>query len=390
MSDETQPPPAGEQPTTPDTPAAAPESKPGNVIEAILAVMRDVRGLGKHDTNTAQGGGYKFRGIDATVNALGPAMRRHGLVVMPTLLRKETRAVTTTGNKASQASEVDVEYRFYGPGGLEDTVSTIVPGEAWDSGDKGVAKAMSVAFRIALLQTFALPTDERDPDADTYERVDLDKFRADCDKAAEGADYEDAFAAIVRDYGRDVLESTHTQAPDGVPVTAMGYVTGYLAHLREVTAQRAQERRDAARQDQAGQESQAPQEQQQPAPQQQKPQARAATAPRETPQQANIRRLVLAELAEQVKVRGLNAADVHAAIASRAEVQTIDDVPTIRLRNVVLAARNDAIVALRAAGRAQEADAYERQGTNIAPWDRLTGVDSDQAEQQEQKVAATR
>ena len=39
-----------------------------------------------------------------------------------------------------------------------------------DSGDKATAKAMSVAFRTALLQALALPTDEPDPDSQSYER----------------------------------------------------------------------------------------------------------------------------------------------------------------------------------------------------------------------------
>ena len=39
-----------------------------------------------------------------------------------------------------------------------------------DGGDKATAKAMSVAFRIALLQALALPTSEPDPDSTSYER----------------------------------------------------------------------------------------------------------------------------------------------------------------------------------------------------------------------------
>ena len=42
--------------------------------------------------------------------------------------------------------------------------------EVVDSGDKATAKAMSVAFRTALLQALCLPTDEPDPDASSYER----------------------------------------------------------------------------------------------------------------------------------------------------------------------------------------------------------------------------
>ena len=39
-----------------------------------------------------------------------------------------------------------------------------------DAGDKATAKAMSVAFRTALLQSLCLPTDDIDPDAQSYER----------------------------------------------------------------------------------------------------------------------------------------------------------------------------------------------------------------------------
>jgi hypothetical protein len=50
-----------------------------------------------------------------------------------------------------------------------------------DAGDKATAKAMSVAFRTALLQSLSLPTDDVDPDAHSYERssaapeIDADK-----------------------------------------------------------------------------------------------------------------------------------------------------------------------------------------------------------------------
>ncbi len=39
-----------------------------------------------------------------------------------------------------------------------------------DSGDKATAKAMSVAYRIALIQALNAPTGDPDPDTQTYER----------------------------------------------------------------------------------------------------------------------------------------------------------------------------------------------------------------------------
>jgi hypothetical protein len=63
---------------------------------------------------------------------------------------------------------VNVTYTFHAPDGSN--VGATVSAESMDSGDKATAKAMSVAFRTALLQTLCLPTDDIDPDATTYER----------------------------------------------------------------------------------------------------------------------------------------------------------------------------------------------------------------------------
>ena len=43
---------------------------------ALAAVMADVTHVGKEGKNSAQG--YSFRGIDGVLNAVGPALRRHG------------------------------------------------------------------------------------------------------------------------------------------------------------------------------------------------------------------------------------------------------------------------------------------------------------------------
>ena len=64
---------------------------------------------------------------------------------------------------------VRVRYRFMAPDGSH--VDAVVPAEAFDSGDKAVSKAMSVAFRTALIQALTLPTNEPDPDAEVYERA---------------------------------------------------------------------------------------------------------------------------------------------------------------------------------------------------------------------------
>ena len=137
------------------------------VQEAITAVMRYVGAVGKGEVNSFHK--FNFRGIDTTVNALSPHMRKHGLTVRPSqILDHHYEAFTTSGNKQSIACRLVVEFTFTGPEG--DELRSVVAAEAADTGDKATPKAMSVAFRTALLQTFALPTQDTDPDAQVYER----------------------------------------------------------------------------------------------------------------------------------------------------------------------------------------------------------------------------
>ena len=138
------------------------------IHEALAAVMRDVKAVSKSERNAQQG--FQFRGIDGTLNAVGPALRKHGVIVAPEVLSVE-RGDVLVGQKQTRMGHVlvTVRYRWFGPEG--DCIESVTIGEAMDSGDKAASKAMSVAFRTAMLQTLALPTDEPDPDHDVYERV---------------------------------------------------------------------------------------------------------------------------------------------------------------------------------------------------------------------------
>lgn len=139
-----------------------------NVHEAINAVMRDVTYLEKGDKNTHQG--FNFRGIDAVMNRVGPAMRKHNLIATPYLVDKPTLGTKKTKSGEAKTVDIVVDVIFEGPDFSQRVVR--VPAEAFDSGDKATAKAMSVAMRTAYLHTLCLPTDEPDPDSFSYEIVD--------------------------------------------------------------------------------------------------------------------------------------------------------------------------------------------------------------------------
>lgn len=143
------------------------------IYAALADVMADCDHVAKRDRNEHQR--FLFRGIDAVVNAVGPVLRKHGVVVVPNVEHVSYDTVATSTGKPATACRVLATYTFYAGDGS--SIDTRVAAEAWDAGDKAAPKAMSVAFRTALLQALALPTDEPDPDSQTYVR-DNDRTRS--------------------------------------------------------------------------------------------------------------------------------------------------------------------------------------------------------------------
>jgi hypothetical protein len=138
-----------------------------NVYEAWGAVMQSVRAIEKNDNNSQQG--FKFRGIDATMQAVGPAFREHGVMVVPVGEDLRTESYQTRSGTQMKNVTVTVRYRVYGPAG--DHFEGVAYGEAADVGDKAVTKAQSVALRTFLLQSLMVPTGDSDPDAASHERA---------------------------------------------------------------------------------------------------------------------------------------------------------------------------------------------------------------------------
>ena len=68
-----------------------------DIYETINAVMNEIGAIGKDSKNAQQG--FMFRGIDAVMNALAPALQKHKLFIVPEVLdqRREERQ-TKSGN----------------------------------------------------------------------------------------------------------------------------------------------------------------------------------------------------------------------------------------------------------------------------------------------------
>lgn len=142
------------------------EGKIKNIYETIDAVMSEIGAVGKTSRNTQQG--FMFRGIDAVMNAINPALVKHHLFIVPEVLEQRREERTTSKGNTLIYSIVTVKYTFYAEDGS--SVSAVVIGEGMDSGDKATNKAMSIAFKYACFQVFCIPTEEMvDPDQDSHE-----------------------------------------------------------------------------------------------------------------------------------------------------------------------------------------------------------------------------
>jgi len=140
------------------------------VYQAINAIQFALSKIGitKEGRNT-QGAGYNFRGIDQVYNTLSPLLAEHKLCILPRVVKSMQTERQSSSNKTLIYSYVTMEFDLVSSeDGSKHTICTV--GEAFDSGDKSMNKAMSSAYKYAAFQAFAIPTEgDNDADAHTHE-----------------------------------------------------------------------------------------------------------------------------------------------------------------------------------------------------------------------------
>lgn len=145
-----------------------PDSVPVHI--AWSRVMADIRKIGKSEVYNAPGTKYNFRGVDRTVNAFAPALRRHGVLVLPKRVEANYRDFVNGNKKLQRECTCVVTWLVIGPQGDVLAGELQSAGEALDSADKGTAKAQSVALRVFLLTAAMVPTGDPDPDSAHVDR----------------------------------------------------------------------------------------------------------------------------------------------------------------------------------------------------------------------------
>lgn len=125
-----------------------------NIYQRIQSVMQDIQYLTKDDQVSFGTTKYKAISEEKVTTTVRASMIKNGLVMYP-----ETLDITKDG----QITTVNVTYRMVNVEDPNEQIIVASCGQGSDTQDKGSGKAMTYAYKYALLRTFAIPTGE-DPD----------------------------------------------------------------------------------------------------------------------------------------------------------------------------------------------------------------------------------
>lgn len=177
-----------------------------NINQQLVSVTRRIatEGIGKTRNNAQQN--YKFRGVDEVMNAFAPILAHEGIYLRPRFTERHCAERVNQKGTALFYVTVRGEFDFSNEAGETVTVGPFY-GEAMDSGDKATNKAMAVAFKYAMFQTFCVPLEgvtDGDADGETHEVTSINQSWID---AAESVSDEDGYTKlrteVVEKFGGD-------------------------------------------------------------------------------------------------------------------------------------------------------------------------------------------
>lgn len=140
------------------------ENKSLNIYQRILAVMSELDYIQKSEKTVNNQ--YRFVSHDQVAAAIHPQLVKQGIVIVPSTksISQEEFAVMQKGERIiQQRTQVCLATRFVNVEYPQDAVEIETWGYALDSSDKGPGKAVSYAYKYALLKMFCLETGD-DPD----------------------------------------------------------------------------------------------------------------------------------------------------------------------------------------------------------------------------------
>lgn len=125
-----------------------------NIHQRILSIMEELSYIQRGDAKV--NGQYKFVSHDQVTGAVHPLLVKYGVTIIPTVQEV---------NQETNRTSVKLAVCFFNADDPTDCLTCSFCGYGIDAGDKGPGKAISYAYKYALLKTFCLETGD-DPDTD--------------------------------------------------------------------------------------------------------------------------------------------------------------------------------------------------------------------------------
>lgn len=135
-------------------------------ISRAIRLVAEAGGISK-DKQTTGGQSFKYRSIDQVLNVMSTVLPEAGLLIIPRYTDPQFSERTSKGGGFINHVWIKAELDFVA---MEDGSKLTFSGfgEAMDSGDKAMGKAMSYAYKNAIFQVFAVAVEGGTPDPDQH------------------------------------------------------------------------------------------------------------------------------------------------------------------------------------------------------------------------------
>lgn len=142
-----------------------------NIAKAIIAVMKDVKGMEKNSRVGTGGSAYNGTKDQDVKEVFNESMSKHGLCILPTAVDSSFQIDRWTedsqyGAKTKQSVFTEVKTKYLLLHASGESIELAGYGHGIDTQDKGAGKATTYALKNCLLYTFLTPVGKID-DTDT-------------------------------------------------------------------------------------------------------------------------------------------------------------------------------------------------------------------------------
>ncbi len=199
------------------------EPLPTTVTAALSRVMAELPAISKDGRADPAQGGYAYRGIEQITREAQRLFAKYGVVFAPRVTSHVIKDIIVN-NKPWTDTILTVAYDVYGPSHCDEREDFITVGPlvaiGRDNSDKGANKAMTQAFKYALLQVLCISDANDDTDGTTHE-ADIERTVAD-DMLASLQRQIDSLDDDARDRVRAAWKESHLPPMRGLTQSTFG------------------------------------------------------------------------------------------------------------------------------------------------------------------------